>query len=45
MAERKDSNGKVITTRPLFPYPQVATYNGTGSTDDAENFVSRTPAQ
>jgi len=33
MAERKDSNGKVITTRPLFPYPQVATYKGTGSTE------------
>ncbi len=25
-------------TRPLCPYPQVARYNGTGSTDDAANF-------
>ncbi len=25
-------------TRPLCPYPQVATYSGVGSTDSAENF-------
>ena len=28
-------------TRPLCPYPQVATYTGTGSTDDAANFVCK----
>ena len=33
------SNGRVDRTRPLCPYPQVATYKGTGSTDDAKNFV------
>ena len=32
-------DGKIERTRPLCPYPQVATYNGTGSTDDAANFV------
>jgi hypothetical protein len=26
-------------TRPICPYPQIARYKGTGSTDDAENFV------
>jgi feruloyl esterase len=26
-------------TRPLCPYPQVARYTGTGSTDDAQNFT------
>ena len=26
-------------TRPLCPYPQVAKYKGSGSTDDASNFV------
>ncbi len=26
-------------TRPLCPYPQVAKYEGYGSTDDASNFV------
>jgi feruloyl esterase len=28
-------------TRPLCPYPQNATYTGTGSTSDAANFVCR----
>ena len=30
-------------SRPLCPYPQVATYTGQGSTDEAENFVCKTP--
>jgi feruloyl esterase len=34
-------HGKVVRTRPLCPYPQVATYQGKGSTDDAKNFVCR----
>jgi feruloyl esterase len=34
-------NGKVVRTRPLCPYPQVATYRGTGSTDDAKSFVCK----
>jgi len=33
--------GKVVRTRPLCPYPQVATYLGSGSTDDARNFVCK----
>ena len=33
----------VDRTRPLCPYPQQAVYTGTGSTDDAENFVCRVP--
>ena len=32
-------DGAVDRTRPLCPYPQRAVYTGTGSTDDAENFV------
>jgi len=32
------TNGVVDRTRPLCPYPQVAQYKGTGSTDDAKNF-------
>jgi len=31
-------DGKVMRTRPLCPYPQVARYGGTGSIDEAENF-------
>jgi feruloyl esterase len=34
-------DGKVDRTRPLCPYPQVAAYKGTGSTDEAANFVCR----
>ena len=33
------TNGRVDKTRPLCPYPQVAKYKGTGSTDDAANFL------
>jgi feruloyl esterase len=33
--------GKVVRTRPLCPYPQVATYRGSGSTDEASNFVCK----
>jgi feruloyl esterase len=31
-------HGQVVRTRPLCPYPQVATYRGEGSTDEARNF-------
>lgn len=37
------TNGKVDRTRPLCPYPQVARYSGTGSIDDAVNFVCKEP--
>ena len=33
------TNGKVDRTRPLCPFPQVAQYKGSGSIDQAENFV------
>ncbi|HTR38830.1 MAG TPA: tannase/feruloyl esterase family alpha/beta hydrolase [Bryobacteraceae bacterium] len=35
--------GKVERTRPLCAYPQVAQYNGSGSIDDAKNFVCEAP--
>ena len=35
--------GSVTRTRPVFPYPAVARYDGTGSVDDAANFVAVTP--
>ena len=37
------SDGVVDRTRPLCPYPQVAKWTGTGSTDDAANFVCAMP--
>lgn len=36
---QKGSGATVTRTRPLCPYPQRAVYSGTGSTDQAENFV------
>jgi feruloyl esterase len=36
-AEGNAASG-VLRTRPICPYPQVATYQGSGSTDDAGNF-------
>jgi feruloyl esterase len=35
---RKIENSKIVRTRPLCPYPQVARYKGQGSIDDAANF-------
>ena len=43
MAERRDSSGKVIQRGPLFPYPQVAKYKGSGNADEAENFAASSP--
>jgi feruloyl esterase len=39
----RSRNRRVDRTRPLCPYPQVAAYKGTGSTEDAANFICRTP--
>lgn len=44
-ASRVEPDGRVSRTRPLCPFPQVATYNGAGSTDDARNFTCRVPPQ
>ncbi len=35
------TGGATVRTRPLCPYPQVATYSGKGSTDDAASFACR----
>jgi feruloyl esterase len=37
------TNGVPDRTRPLCPYPQVATYAGKGSTDNAANFICKAP--
>ncbi|MGW0434201.1 tannase/feruloyl esterase family alpha/beta hydrolase [Micromonospora sp. NPDC003197] len=39
------ANGTVTRTRPVYPYPTVARYDGTGSVDDAANFVAPTPTR
>jgi feruloyl esterase len=35
------SGNTIDMTRPLCPYPQVATYKGVGSTNDATNFTCK----
>jgi feruloyl esterase len=37
------TGGQIDRTRPLCPYPQMAAYTGTGSMDDAANFVCKLP--
>ena len=36
-------NGVADRTRPLCRYPQTAVYSGSGSTDDAANFICKAP--
>jgi feruloyl esterase len=43
MIASHSDKGAVDRTRPLCPYPQVARYKGTGSTDDAANFTCALP--
>ena len=42
--DRLINRGPRGRTRPLFPYPEVAKYKGSGSTEQAENFESGSPA-
>jgi len=42
-ATRRDQAGAVTRSRPLCQWPLVAKYRGTGSTDDAKNFVCSAP--
>ena len=39
----KQRDGAIELTRPLCPYPQIAIYKGTGSTQRAENFTCQMP--
>lgn len=39
----RSQDGKVVRTRPLCAYPRRAKYVGTGSIDDAKNFVCAAP--
>ena len=36
-------DGKVVRTRPVCAYPEVARYNGSGSPDEAANFSCTRP--
>jgi feruloyl esterase len=39
----RELDGRIVRTRPLCPYPQVARYRGSGSIDDAATFVCAAP--
>jgi feruloyl esterase len=41
MTATRVAGNRVDMTRPLCVYPQLATYKGTGSTNDAANFVCK----
>jgi feruloyl esterase len=41
IARKVAAGGAVSRSRPLCVYPQRATYKGSGSIDDAENFVCK----
>lgn len=38
MGERRDQSGKVIGKRPLYPYPSISIYKGSGDPEDPKNF-------
>lgn len=40
-----DPTRGVEMTRPLCPYPQIATWTGKGATSDAQNWVCQAPAR
>ncbi len=43
LASDIDPASKVLRTRPLCPFPQLARYKGAGSLDDAANFTCEAP--
>jgi hypothetical protein len=44
VATQTGADGAVVRTRPVFAYPEQARYIGSGSIDDAANFVGVMPA-
>ncbi|MEV0679397.1 tannase/feruloyl esterase family alpha/beta hydrolase [Actinosynnema sp. NPDC050436] len=45
VATARADDGTVTRTRPVFPYPVQARYDGSGSVDDAANFVPWHPQE
>jgi hypothetical protein len=44
IATARDTQDTVLRSRPVFPYPLRAKYDGTGSINDASNFVPTRPS-
>jgi len=40
----KKEKGKVVMTRPLYPYPQTVSYKGSGDPNSADSFVPKSIA-
>ena len=38
IGERHDKDGKLIGKRPLFAYPAIAKYKGSGDPEDPDNY-------
>ena len=45
VAVKQDASGGTRLSRPVCPYPQLAVYDGTGSTDAQGNFTCADPAE
>jgi feruloyl esterase len=43
MASQLDKDGRLVRTRPLCSYPKVAKYVGSGSMNEAANFICADP--
>lgn len=43
IATARDTQGTVLRSRPVFPYPLRAEYDGTGNIDEANNFLPAPP--
>jgi feruloyl esterase len=41
----RSEHGKLIMTRPLYPYPETAKYSGQGDPNKAESFQAQSPAK
>jgi feruloyl esterase len=37
----KKENGKVVMTRPVFPFPKMAVYSGKGDKNQEQNFIEK----
>ncbi len=37
----KSQQEKVVMTRPVYPYPRMAVYDGDGDSNEAGNFVEK----
>jgi hypothetical protein len=44
IASQFDKGGKLVRTRPVYPYPEEAAYTGSGDVNQASSFKSVMPS-